>query len=63
MTTGLRPTAQSPAKRSSHGWVDGSGRGVASPSVRPSAHLIASKYICAMSRLSHVLAASWPNEE
>ena len=30
-------------------------RGVASPSVMPSAHLIASKYICATSRLSHVL--------
>ena len=38
------------------------GLGAASPSVMPSAHLIASKYICAMSRLSHV-AASCANEE
>src|SRR3954463_10727549 len=32
----------------------GNGRGVASPSVSAAAHLIASKYICATSRLSHV---------
>ena len=38
------------------------GRGLMSPSVNPSAHLIASKYICATSRLSHV-AASWPSDE
>ena len=44
------------------GWLVESGRGVMSPSVRPSAHLMASKYICATSRLSHALA-SWPRAE
>jgi len=38
------------------------GLGVASPGVRPSDHLMASKYICATSRLSHVSEA-WPSDE
>src|SRR5436190_22076583 len=68
-----RAPAVTPRRRSRHGgnervghggrrrrvrvYLAGSGRGVASASVRPSALLIASKYICPTSRLSHVLAA------